>query len=340
MGFESQSGHVGIKTQAVKGTYMDPGAVSPNQGVFLQTRSGALGGNRELMIPDPEIGGNRDVSDAQLGPISYSGEYDMYARMESIALLLRGSLGAVSTAGTASTGFTHTITPTDGELPWLSVEERIANGYQIFRYTDAKISTFHMEADSNGYLMATAGLTALRQETTTATALADRRVDTSPLIVGTNITVAWNGANLPAKSFSFDVNNNIEDDDFRLGSLFLGDISEKRREVTMSVTIRPEDAALWRTGMWGSPAATVPLGQSFKDDVVITVSSFEDIPGATAGVKYSMIVTVPAAIIAPFSVDPSGDDILEHDIEIRAVRPNPNVPILTAAVRNSHATVN
>lgn len=340
MGFLSQSGFVGFKTQAVKGTYLDPGAVAPNQGVFVRTRSGALGGNRELLIPDPEIGGNRDVPDAQLGPISFSGEYDAYLRMESLAFFLKAVLGTSTPSGALATGFTHTSTPSDTTLPWVSVEEQIANQYMNFKYTDTKVNTFHMEADANGYLMGTVGVIGLTQAIQAVpTPSGSQRVDVSPLIVGTNITVAWNGATLPAKSFSLDINNNLEDDDFRLGSLFLGDLVEKRREITMGVTIRPNDAALWKTAMWGGPAATVPLGQSFKDDVLITISSYEDIPGATAGVKYSATFTVPQAIIAPFSLDPSGDDVLEHDIEIRAVRPNPATPILTTAVKNSFATM-
>ena len=337
MGISSQPGSVGIRTQASKGTYADPGAVAPNQGVFMYIRSGALGGNRELMIPDPEIGGHRDVPDANLGPISFSGEYDFYCRMEMLATLLKGALGAETPSGTAPTGFTHTITGAD-TIPWLSVEEKIGNGFEVFKYTDCKINTLHIEADANGYLMGTCGMVGLTQATTTATASGVQRRDTSGLLVGTSITVAWNAINLPAKSFSLDINNNLEDDDFRLGSLFLGDITEKRREVTMGVTIRPNDAALWKTAMWGGPSATVPGGQVFKDDVVITVASYEDIPGATA-VKYSAVFTIPYAAIAPFAVTPSGDDVIEHDIEIRALRPVVATPIITAVVKNSYATV-
>jgi hypothetical protein len=73
--------------------------------------------------------------------------------------------------------------------------------------------------------------------------------------------------------------------------------------------------------------------------VVITISSYEDIPGATAGVKYASTFTIPQAIIAPFSLDPSGDDVLEHEMEIRAVRPVAGTPILTATVKNSFATM-
>ena len=340
MGFLSQAGFVGFKTQAAKGTYMDPGSAG-TPGVFIRTKSGALGGNRELLIPDPEIGGNRDVPDAQLGPISFSGEYSAYLRMESLAFMLKSVLGtAAAPTGSAGAGYTHVITPSDTTLPWISVEEQIANAYMNFKYTDCKANTFNMEADANGYLSGTMGMIGLTQAIQSApTASNLQMVDTSPLLVGTNITIAWNGATLPAKSFKLDVMNNLEDDDFRLGSLFLGDLVEKRREVTLGCTIRPQDAALWKTAMWGGPTATVPLGQSFKDDAVITISSYEDIPGATAGTKYSATFTVPNAVIAPFSLDPSGDDVLEHDLEIRAVRPLPGTAILTASVKNSSATL-
>lgn len=309
-------------------------------GVFVRFRSGAMGGNRELLVPDPEIGGNRDVPDAQLGPISFSGEFDIYPRMESLATMLGGALGdvAVATGDTAS-GFTHVITPGD-TLPWISVEEAIANGYEAFNYTDAKVNTLHLESDANGYLMGTVGLIALTQALNASpTDTADQRVDVSPLLVGTNVNVLYGGVALPAKSFSLDINNNIEDDDFRLGSLFLGDLVEKRREITMSVTIRPEDSALWRQAMWGSPTATQPLGQSFKDDVSIVITSYDDITDADPGVKYSLTFTIPSAVIEPFSLNPSGDDVLQHDLSIRAVRPDPTVDILTATIRNSYSTV-
>ena len=340
MGILSQPGHVGFKTQATKGAFLDPGATAPNQGVFVRTRSGSLGGNRDLLVPDPEIGGGRDVPDAQLGPIAFAGEFDMYLRMESLAFFLKAVLGQAASAGTASTGYTHTITPSASVIPWISIEEKVGNNFEVFNYTDAKCNTFHMEADANGYLMGTAGFIALRQLVdSTPTAIGSQRVDTSQLIVGTSITVSWGGVQLPAKSFSLDINNNLEDDDFRLGSLFLGDLVEKRRELTMGVTIRPEDENLWKTAVWGGPAATTPGGQSFKDDVIITMTSYENVPASAPPTPYVASFTIPQAIIAPFSVEPSGDDVIEHDIEIRAVQPNPAVGIMSTTVLTSFATV-
>jgi hypothetical protein len=54
MGFQSQAGFVGFKTRPPRVRTLDPGAVAPNQGVFVRTRSGSLGTNRDLLIPDPE----------------------------------------------------------------------------------------------------------------------------------------------------------------------------------------------------------------------------------------------------------------------------------------------
>lgn len=336
MGFQSQAGHVGFRTQTSKGVFANPGT----GGVFMRTRSGGLSGDRELLIPEAEIGGNRDVPDAYLGPIRFVGDFEFYARLESLATLLYGALGTKqSTTNSPETGaHTHVITPTDGALPWLSVEEKVGNGYEAFRYTDAKVNTLHLEADSTGYLMGTVGIVALSQQPISgASVTANPDFDTSPMIVGSNITVEWGGAQLPAKSFSFDVSNNLEDDDFRLGSLFLGDATEKRREFTMGVRLRPEDSDLWRTAMYGDPNAVVAGGTVTKEDVLLTCETYEFI-GSTATVS-TLQIAVPVATLVPFSVTPSGDDVIEHDVEIRLLRPDPAFDIVEATVINGLTSV-
>lgn len=341
MPFLSQGGQIGVKTQAAQGSYMDPNVAGANQGVFVRITGGSMDGNRDLMIPDPEIGGNRDIPDADLGPISYSGDFNAYARMEFIATMVRAALGGASVdTGSALLGWTHTI-GTANTIPWLSVEEAVGNGFDVFRYTDCKVNTLHLECDAAGYLMCTFGLVGITQTAgNTASTGANVRFDTSPLLLGQQITVTYNAVQLPAKSFSMDINNNLETDDFRLGSMTLGGVTEKRREITMGCTIRPSDSTLWRQAMYASSAATSPQGgASVKQQAVIAINSFEDIPGANAGVKYNATFTVPKAAIAPYQVTPSGDDVIQNDISIRALRPATATDIITAAIRNSYATV-
>jgi hypothetical protein len=333
MGFSSQAGQVGFKTQATPGAYSSPGT----DGVFMRTRSGSLGPDRELLVPDPEIGGNRDISDAYLGAIAYSGEYEFYARSRSIATLLYAALGAkVSAPDSGSGAHLHTITPVETALPWLSIEENIGGNFETFEFTDAKVNTLHLEAEANGYLQGTVGMIA-RMAAAGATKTPTPAVDTNPMLVGTNITVTYNGVTLPAKSFSLDISNNMEDDDFRLGSFFLGSVVEKQREITMGVGIRPSDSTIWRQATFGTPAATQPGGLTTKQQAVITIDSYEDI--GASGQKHRIQITVPKAVFVPFTVEPSGDDVLEHDLELRALRPDPAVPIITATVRNELAAV-
>lgn len=332
MGFPSQAGQLIMKTQSVAGTY---DAATGTAGMAFRTRSGSLAPNRDSIIPDPEIGGVRDVSDAYLGAVSWAGDFAWYGRFGMLALLLKAVLGnCASVAGTSSTPSTHTITPVSSTaLPWMSVEHAISTSYQTYNYTDAKVNTFHLEADANGYLAGTCGLIA-RKETSDNVRTPAPIWDTRPMAVGTNITVQYNGLTLPAKTFSFDINNNLETDDFRLGSLYLGDITEKRREITMGCTIRPADSTLWKQATYGSGATNAPVGLTAKQPAVITINSYETVPGVTPTVPFSLVITVPSAVIQPFGAAPSGDDVLQHDITMQGLAPNPATPILTAVVKN------
>lgn len=333
MGFSSQSGQVIFATQASRGT---PATIDSTDGIAMRLTSGSLAPNRELLIPDPEIGGGRDTSDAYLGTVSFSGDYEFYVRLESLPTLLRAVLGE-ATSVEATGVSTHTITPTDNaQLPFLSVQEKIGSGLDSYDYLDAAVNTFHIEAEANGYLTGSVGLIACRQ-TPNLTPEEDPVWDASPMIVGTNIFLQYNGVALPAKSFSLDINNNFEDDDFRLGSFYLGDLTPKSREVTASVSLRHDGAEIFRQATYGTAGAVAPGGLTTKQPLQIVCETYENI-GVTT-VKSSLTISLPKVILQPFAFEPSGDDVLENDVEMRAVRPNVGLDILTAVVKNGVATI-
>jgi hypothetical protein len=334
MGFSSQSGQVLFRTQAVAGTYQaDTGTL----GTAMKLRGGSLGPSRDLLITDPEIGGGRDTVDAYLGAVSWSGDYEFYVRLEALPTLLKAVLGTEVITGTLATGgVVHTITPLDSAtLPLLSVEEKIGSGLETYRYNDGVVNTFHLEADANGYFMGTAGLIA-KNQIAGATPTVAPVWDNSALIVGTNIALTYNAVSLPAKSFALDITNNFEDDDFRLGSFFLGDLTAKSREVSGSFTIRPQDSALWRQAVYGGPALTAPGGTTLKQQLVITATTYEDLVGVTGPVaKGSVSITIPQVALEPYALEPSGDDVIENDINWRAVRPVAATPLCTVVVKNA-----
>jgi hypothetical protein len=67
MGQSSQAGYVAFMTQGTPDTF--PAGFN-SSAIGMKLRSGGIGTNRELMVPDPEIGGGRDVADAYLGAVS------------------------------------------------------------------------------------------------------------------------------------------------------------------------------------------------------------------------------------------------------------------------------
>lgn len=329
MGYSSQVGQVIFRTQAVQGTYQ---ADTGTAGVSAKLKTGSLGPSRELLIPDPEIGGGRDVADAYLGAVSWSGDYEFYARFKMLPTLLQAVMGESSS--TFATGIvTDTITGRDTSVPrYLSIEETVSD-MDTFRYHDAVANTFHLECDANGYLQGTVGIIAARAVAGATKTVAPTNVDETPMVVGTNIGVTYNAVSLPAKSFSLDITNNFEDDDFRLGSFYMGDLTPKRREVTASFGIRHSSSALWRQAVFGAPASTAPGGETTKQQLVITAQSYEDIVGGTPATKNSLTLTMPKFLLSPFSLEASGDDVLENDIEGQAVRPAVATQVLTAVVK-------
>lgn len=336
MGYSSQAGQVILRTQTVLGTY---NADTGTAGVGVKLRSGGLGTNRDLLIPDPEIGGGRDVVDGYLGASSWSGDYEFYGRIDALATMLKAALGTAAVPVTATGVTTHTITPSDAAaLPYLSIEEAIGNGLEVYRYNDAVVNSLHLEAEANGYLMGTAGIIGAKQ-VAGAARTASPVWDETPMIVGTNITVTYNAVTLPAKSFSLDIANNFEDDDFRLGSFYLGDLTPKRREITASFGIRESSSALWRQATYGLPAATEVGGLTTKNQLVITCKTYETIPAGTPLTEYTLTITIPKFTLTPYSLEASGDDIIESDIEGQALRPAVATPIMTAVLKTAKVTI-
>ena len=335
MGYSSQSGQVIVATQTAPGT---ASATIATTGVSIRLRSGSLAGNRDLLTPDPEIGGGRDTTDAYLGAVSFSGDYEMYVRFRSITTFLKAVLGTAATVTTTGVSV-HTITPSDGQVPFLTIYEEISSGLERFLYTDCVVNTLHLEAEANGYLMCTAGMIGRLATAGVTDIPGDSLTDNTSLVVGTNITITYDGVTVPAKSFSLDINNNFEDDDFRLGSFFLGDLTAKSREVTANMTLRHTDSSTMKQALFGTPTATQIGGLTTKKQLVVTMAAYEDIPAGTPATKFSLVVTMPKVIFAPFAFEPSGDDALENDVDMTAVRPDPGTPILTAVVKNDKTTI-
>lgn len=348
MGYQSQEGQLAFITQAAAGAY-----TAVTNGVVMRTRGGSLGADRELIIPDPEIGGDRDIHDANLGPVKYSGDIDFYGRMDSLATLLYAALGSKAVGTTVGTtegtdvSQEQILTPSDvaSAMPLLSIQEDIAGDLETFQYIDGVVNSLSLECEPDGYLMGTAGFIA-RLASSTGSPDTPVLEDTTPLLVGTSMIVTIGGSTAEiTRNFSMQFSNNYEDDVFELGSIALADLTPKRRELSMNFTIRPTTVAaggsasdLWLEAVFGSTAATSPLsGAAAQKAINIVIASYAEIfTGSTT--YFTLELDIPAANIKPFPMSPSGDDVVEFDVEVQAIR-IPGNPLVTATVTNDLLSV-
>ena len=332
-GFTAQSGNVIIASQPTQGT---TAPLLTTAGVGLKILSGSIGPDRDPIMLEKEIGAGRDQSDVFLGPVKYSGEYSFYPRFNSLVTLLRAALGTANSVTTTGVT-THTITPTDGQLPFLSVYEEWSSAFERFIYTDAVVNTFGISIDPTGIVQCTAGLIAISGASGAADIDPTSVFDNTRTLPAVKASITLNGVDLKPRSFSLNVNNNVEDDDFRVGSLGLADVTAKGREVSGSVSLRHTNSSLFKRAVWGNSAATAPTGLTTQDQLVLTLTSYENI-GATTE-PHSASFTIPKTVLNPFKMEMSGDDALDSDVDFTAIRPDTAVPILTAVVKNGKTAI-
>ena len=308
--FSSQTGHFGARKQSAKGAFNSPT-------FFFKLTSGGLGSNSELLIPDPEIGGSRDIDEAAVGAISYGGSYEFNFRSEDLGILLYACLGDVTVSGLGNSAYKHIFTPANS-LPWLSVEEKISNTYDTFHYTDVRVSSLELTSDANAFLTGSCDMIAITQSGN-ASPDADPSFDASPILTShTGYIVVGSGSQMYVKSGSFSFNNNLEDDDFRVGRRTLGDIPEHRRELSATLTVRPESNDLYRKAVYGNASAHTPTNNIFSAALVMQWDSGTTLIG-TSAYPYKIRINVSNAYFRPFTIEPSGDDIIEHDLELLPV---------------------
>lgn len=341
MGFTAQSGQVIFATQTAPGVPVDPADLATD-GISVRIRSGSLGGDREMIVAEPEVGGGRDTSDANIGAVKFAGDYEAYLRFEAIAFFLANALGTKATVQVsgATGAWEHTITPVDGQIPFMTVYEEISSGFERFIYSDVVVNTFHLEAGGvNDLVSMTAGLIGREVETNASPIDGTTLQDVTSTVAGTSVKIKYAGTDFALKSFSLDITNNFEDDNFVLGSFYLDDLTAKSREVSASGTVRHKDNRAFRQALFGSPTATDIGGITTKEPLQIVITSFENIVGATPATKYSLTLDLPKVMFEPFAIEVSGDDALENEVSMRAVRPDTAVDIITAKVVNGMQTI-
>ncbi len=311
MSFTAETGSVGLAIQTVQGTFKAPTD-------YMKVQSIDLNPDGEKIIPDPEIGGISDISDVHQGTYKIGGTIESFVRPEAIGILLYGALGNYVASGNLSgSAYLHNFTPvSSGSLPWISIKKAISDNVQVFNYTDCKINSFTFDINASEPVSASFDVVGIKDEIGSAST---ESYETAPMLIATKATVNIGGVEVSAKTASVTFNNNLDADDFRVGSRFLGDITEKRREIDLNMDIVLDTTSeLYRKSFYGGASETEPGFDVFAERVDITLESPTKI--GTTALPFKILLSIKNATFMAAPTPASGDDLIVVPLELKATK--------------------
>jgi len=332
--YMSEEGYIGISRQSASGTYVTPQ-------LYMYMKSCDIGPDTDLLIPDPEIGTGRDITDdVYVGPVKYTGSLEFNVRPNAFGLLVLGATGAVTSSGIpGQTGaYGHTFTFENDLVP-LSIEKRVGAGLENFGYNDCKLNSLHLECAAGEFVSGSAEIIGITE--TAGKSVQTATFATDPILTYDGGSITLEGGQISVKSLSFDINNNLVDDDYRIGGRKLATLEEKRRELAASLEIVPTDYNVFRKTYYGATGSTTVSGAGVQD--TYTGSLFLKFASAKAVAdgltqKYEMEVNIPKAVFRAAPLPISGDDMIVETLEMLPVKGTQSIS--TIVIRNGQANYN
>ena len=328
--YGSQTGYVGFARQTASGVYTTPTK-------YMYVTSASIDPDTDLLIPDPEIGTGRAIADdVYNGPIKWTGSIEFNVRPEAFGLLAYAAMGSCTSSGIdGSNSYGHTFR-LENQLVPLSIEKNVGDGLEVFGYTDCKVNTLSLSATAGE--LVTGSVEIIGTDETSGKTNQAETYETAPIFTYAGGTVTLDGVVTSVKEVSLELNNNIVDDDYRLGSRKLGSLVEKRREVSAKITIVPQDSSTYKKAVYGSGTATTTSGSqlTYTGSLDLHFESATGIPN-TASTKYSMDINIQKAVFRAAPLPISGDDMIIEELDMLPVQ-GTTEDEFTIAIRNTTAS--
>lgn len=256
---------------------------------FYFTQGTGISPNSMVLPLDQEIGSGPLVRDVSKVGVNAAGGFEFIPRAESIGLLLRGVLGAVSTA-TGATYHTHTFKmATDQfDLPYWTVRRRTTVGGDVA--SDVRVAGLSFTFRAANFLRATGALlgagTPSFVDDTTAWAAADY-LDTKPPFLTCKGTVELpTGDSLKAIRGSITIGNNMPlDEQYILGEYGPDDIEVVNRAIAMTFLVKA-DAVLYEKMMYDASQSGDWTPEILKEASMIM--SFQSASEITTGQPFDL----------------------------------------------------
>lgn len=310
--FTAETGSIGVSIQDQVNVFTEPTD-------YMRVKSIDLNPEADKLVPDPEIGAGRDVTEIHQGSYKLGGDMETYLRPEAVGNFFYGAFGGYIASGSVATGaYLHNFFPTtSGNLPLLSIKKQLPNG-TAFDYKDVIVDSFELELAANEFANLTFGLIGVSDEIGSPLS---PTFETAPLLTSTKARITLGGEQISAKNVTASFNNNTDGEDWRIGQRTLGSLVSKRREleVTLDVVL-DRNSDLYQKSFFGADDATEAGFEIFTDSLDILIDSPIEIPGSSE--TYRVLLTIPNAVFMTAPIPASGDDMIVIPLTLKPIKEN------------------
>lgn len=320
-GLPGKSAWLGVAKQSAKGTV---NAVPTFRNPFSGGNIAPVRETDRLTETDSA----RDQGAAYVTTSGVEGTPEIYVRDASIGLYLLAGFGTDTITGT--TNFTHTFTPSNSTLPFLTFFKNVGGPAGLFeRYQDCQVTSLTFSAAAGSPLTCAVGVQGVIPTRLTSDPAGATVLESAQVINFNNAAVTLGGAATSLiRSFDFTIENNITRQ--QTDDVVPYDLSAGQREISLGFDMLFENLDEYNKFHYGGISGTVESPTIFTSSAVFTF---------TLGANNELSFSLPSIAYEEFPVEPSpsGDPIT---VSVRAVAQKATgVPnLVTAVLKNQTAT--
>ncbi|MEM4497307.1 MAG: phage tail tube protein [Nitrososphaerota archaeon] len=280
-------------------------AASPS--VYLDPLSVDVSPEREIYQVRPVSG--RFATEFYPLTVKVGGDIEMLVNPQTFGHILHMFFGNVLTESAGTTAKKHTFTPKDVDesLPIYTLE--IGSGSIYRRILNCVADSLSIEASAGEPVTATVGILGTREEA------ASSRTPTYPTVryfTASDAVITIGGQARKLRSFSIEMNNNMVDDHYVLGSKYLPKHLLGEFEATGSFEIELDEYSYLSDLLADSE---VSIQATFTGDQIET------------GVNYKLDIIIEKAILETWSAEVSHAEAIVQEIDFIARKTSTNPPV-------------
>lgn len=311
MGLSSLKSAIGVGLQSARGA----AAANANMHYFPVLSANVTGEQLAQMLP-PEVGGTLFSRGSYKAGVRGRGDATFLPRPNTVGFLLRSLFNhetvAAATGANSSGLFDHRFYVGDSAAHtkrWMTMRRYVNNiyGEQI---EDATVGGFRLEVAAASIAQAQVQMLGAKHS---EIAGADQAAEDDQVFITCSASVSQGGLDFIVDRFSFDIGANLTDNEFRVGSYFLDEITLLQRmvSITADVRIKSRDlfAYVYRNGAAAPSGAALGAWDPviYRTDVSLTLNTAETNP-------QQLILTLPAVDFLTLPVQVAGADLIRAQL--------------------------